>query len=417
MRSIDTSVPVVVLKMHHGSLGIARSLGRLGVTVHGLTGNLNAPPARSRYWGLSYPWDVDKETAAHTVHYLVGLGRSLGRRAVLIAVCDGSALLVAQHAEALCKHFICPVMPAELVRSLTSKKGMHALVRELGLPTAETAFPQTRADVRTFLETAIFPVVVKAIDGARLFARTRSKMGLVHNEAELLALYDSWEEPGSPNLMLQQYIPGGDRNAWMFNGYFSASSDCVAGWTGQKIRQIPLSMGSTTLGMCRHNEELDRITRAFMKRIGYQGIVDIDYQFDARDGCYKVLDINPRIGSSFRLFVDPDGLDVVRAMYLDLTGQPVPQPKRMDGRKWVVENEDIESSYKSWRMGNLRFRDWLRSFRGLREGAYFAHDDMHPFYAMCGIFLEIFSRRIARQFGGVASFVSGALPWGRNAKN
>ncbi len=41
------SLPVVVLKIHHGSLGIARSLGRLGVEVHGLTATPAAPAPRA----------------------------------------------------------------------------------------------------------------------------------------------------------------------------------------------------------------------------------------------------------------------------------------------------------------------------------------------------------------------------------
>ena len=34
--------------------------------------------------------------------------------------------------------------------------------------------------------------------------------------------------------------------------------------------------------------------------------------------------MNPRIGCTFRLFAATNGMDVARALYLDLTGQPVP---------------------------------------------------------------------------------------------
>ena len=58
-----------------------------------------------------------------------------------------------------------------------------------------------------------------------------------------------------------------------------------------------------------------------MKAIGYQGILDIGYRYDRRDGQYKVLDVNPRIGCTFRLFAATNGMDVARALYLDMTGQ------------------------------------------------------------------------------------------------
>ena len=64
-------------------------------------------------------------------------------------------------------------------------------------------------------------------------------------------------------------------------------------------------------------------TVRFMHELGYRGILDIGYRFDERDGEYKLLDVNPRIGATFRLFVGDDGMDVLRALYLDLTGQEV----------------------------------------------------------------------------------------------
>ncbi len=396
LRGIDASVPVVVLKMHHGSLGIARSLGRLGVAVHGLTGEPDAPPARSRYWRSCQPWDIDKAAPEQSVEYLRGFGSSLGRKAVLIAVSDATAMLVAEHAPALREHYLFHALPAPLVHSLASKKEMCGVAQRLGIATAGNVFPQNRADVMAFLRKAVFPVMVKGIDGVRLYRRVNSKMAIARDEDDLLELYDRWEEPGQPNLMLQEYIPGGDESVWMFNGYFDQDSECLVGWAGQKLRQIPVAMGSTTLGICRHNAEVDKITRRFMQRIGYRGILDIGYRFDARDGRYKVLDVNPRIGSTFRLFVDDNGLDVVRAAYLDLTGQPVPCQVGAEGRKWVVENEDAECFYRTWRAGRLGILVWLKSFRGVREAAWFARDDLRPFFAIAHILWQSLSNKIVR---------------------
>ena len=102
------------------------------------------------------------------------------------------------------------------------------------------------------------------------------------------------------------------------------NSQCLSGVTGKKIRRFPVNTGVTSLGVCLHNETVlqDDRTR-FMQAIGYHGILDIGYRYDRRDGQYKVLDVNPRIGCTFRLFAATDGMDVARALYLDMTGQPV----------------------------------------------------------------------------------------------
>lgn len=394
---MHASFPVVIPKIHHGSLGIARSLGRLGVEVHGITPMPGAPAALSRYWSACHARDVEGAPASQAVDYLLDLGRKLGRTALLIPVSDGLTLLVAENAAQLRERFVFPDLPARTARALVSKKEMYFLARRLGIPTAETAFPCSKAEVVAFLGKAAFPVMVKAIDGARLKRRAGCTLVIARNEAELLEQYDRLEDPEVPNLMLQEYIPGDDDTVWMFNGYFDAASDCLFGITGKKIRQNPVYTGSTSLGICLANEDVDRTTRRFMKAIGYRGILDIGYRYDARDGRYKVLDVNPRIGSSFRLFVDANGLDVARALYRDLTGQPVPRQAASEGRKWLVEDQDLESCIRYRKDGKLGLRDWLSSFRGVREGAWFARDDLRPFVAVAG--------------GLGSSALRKALPW------
>jgi hypothetical protein len=75
-------------------------------------------------------------------------------------------------------------------------------------------------------------------------------------------------------------------------------------------------------------------------------------------------------------------MDVVRAMYLDLTGQPVPSAPACERRKWINEKGDLISFYDYRRDGKLKFTDWVRSFRGVQEGAWFALDDLRPFALM-----------------------------------
>jgi predicted ATP-grasp superfamily ATP-dependent carboligase len=194
-------------------------------------------------------------------------------------------------------------------------------------------------------------------------------MFVEHSPAELLQTYDCAEDPDYPNLMLQEYIPGGDDTIWMFNGYFDAASECLGGFTGKKIRQCPIHTGSTSLGICLANAEVEQTTRRFMKSIGYRGILDIGYRYDARDGLYKVLDVNPRIGATFRLFAGVNGIDVARALYSDLTGQwVIPSPAR-EGRKWIVEDLDAVSTHRYCREGSLTIKQWFASLRGIEEAA------------------------------------------------
>src|SRR5262249_31916143 len=123
----------------------------------------------------------------------------------------------------------------------------------------------------------------------------------------------------------------------------------------------------------------------FMQAVGYRGALDIDFKYDYRSGEYKAIDVNPRIGATFRLFVDGAGLDVARACYLHLTGQPVPTAAATgggpDGRKWMVENFDLAAAPVYWRKERFSLREWLRSYQGVAEGSWFAADDPLPLLA------------------------------------
>ena len=102
--------------------------------------------------------------------------------------------------------------------------------------------------------------------------------------------------------------------------------------------------------------------------LGYRGILDLDLRLDPRDAQYKLLDFNPRLGAQFRLFSTDIGVDVVRAAYLDLTGQPVAAGAATRGRRFLVENYDPLGALGYWRRGELRFGPWLLAAPGRRAG-------------------------------------------------
>lgn len=381
---IDTSTPALVLtasprarRAPHTNLGILRSLGRLGIPVHTVDSDPRGPASYSRYLRRRFIFDLTGASPDEVVEYLLLAGRRLGTRAILVPTWDDLAIVVADAEPALREQFLLPRQPVGLARSLASKKEMHRLALAHRVPTPQASFPTCVDDVRAFAANATFPVMIKGIFGNRLHQRAGRTLFIAERPADLIRLHRDLEDPADPNLMLQEYIPGGDAAVWMFNGYFDAESECLFGLTGRKLRQTPAYAGTTSLGVCLPNETVDALTRRWMKELGYRGILDIGYRYDARDGQYKVLDVNPRIGSTFRLFVGRRGLDVVRALYLDLTAQPVPTDEMVEGRKWLDEH-DFSSSLRYLRDGNLTLRQWATSVRGLQETVYLAQDDLAP---------------------------------------
>lgn len=379
-EKLDTSTPCVVICPGYHGHGVARSLGRLGIPVYGVHADPHSPSARSKYWRENYFRDLSKASLDESLDWFLQLPEKIGSRPILIPTDDHSCLFVDDHAEILQKEYLFSKQPAGLTRSLSNKKLLYSLCRKESVLTAETAFPQSREDVIEFIKHCTFPIMLKGIDTVALQKRTGVRMVIVDDGGTLLKRYDELESRDEPSLMLQEYIPGGAENVWMFDGYFDSDSNCRFGITARKLRQYPAYTGMTCLGVCETNETLFESITDFMKAIGYRGILDIGYKYHPGNGKYYLLDPNPRLGCSFRLFVDSIGLDVVRALYSDLTGQSIKAGTIEEGRKWLVEPFDVVSSIRYWRDGNLKIMDWAKSFKGVEEAQWFALDDMGPFW-------------------------------------
>jgi D-aspartate ligase len=392
--ALDTSVPALVLKvgtypLHHGGLGVVRSLGRLGVPVYGVYEERFAPAAVSRYLSGKFVWQSDTRDPDRFLEGMATVGRRLGRATVLIPTDDLGAILISDHAPTLSQWFRFPQPPPGLAHLLASKKGLYELCGKLGVPCPRASFPASRDDVREFASSVSFPVVAKVTEAWLLPADAGLKSTtIVHDPEGLLDLYRRLEGVPAGSLMLQEYIPRGSGQDWFFHGYCDARSQCLVSFTGVKLRSYPPHAGPTTLGHCRDNQLLRGNAEDLLRAISYRGIMDLDYRLDLRDGEYKLVDFNPRVGAQFRVFEDDAAVDVVRALHLDLTGREVRRRPQAEGRVFIVEPSDLLASVSYRHTGELSLRSWLASLRGTRrELAWFARDDLAPFVLMCARFL------------------------------
>ena len=407
----DPDTPAVVLKfdpniLHHGGLGVIRSLGRAGVPVYGVHEGPWAPAASSRYLRGRCFWQPSADDVERTRAGLLRLAEWIGRPAVLVPTDDAGSIFLAEHGAGLRPQFLFPDPPADLPRRVADKFSLQQVCRELNVPSPRAALAGSLEAAREFAAEAGFPVVAKlTTPWARGRRKPRStgaggrppgtprSTSIVTGRQQLGDIYRASAAAGVP-LMLQEYIPGGAGQDWFFHGYCDGASRCRPAFTGVKERSYPAHAGLTSLGRSAPNPVLRDQVAGLLARLGYRGIVDLDLRWDDRDGQYKLLDFNPRIGAQFRLLRDTAGTDVVTACYLDLTGGTIPQAEQVSGRGFVVENYDPAAAFGYWRRRELGPRSWLSSLRTVDETAWFARDDLRPFAVMC---LRVAGRGLARQ--------------------
>ena len=378
-------VPALLLKignypLHSGGLAAIRTLGRLGVPVYATTEDPFTPSALSRYCAGRFRWrTTGREDPDELVAGLRDIGRRIGHRSVVVPADDEAAILIAEHPGELSEYFLFPRIQSGLPRQLASKHELYKLCRQHNVPVPASALVSTTAEVEAFASTATFPVVAK---NAEPWVRHRTAVvagtTVLSEPSELLALTRTKGEVAS--VLLQDYVPEEHAEDWIVHLYCDQNSDCLVLFTGVKVRSWPPHAGATACGYSVANPVLAGLTERFCKEIGFQGIADFDWRFDRRDGQYKLVDFNPRMGNQFRLFQTSAGIDVVRALYLNLTGRSVPAGDEVKGRRIVVEHIDV--------LARLAYRGSCHSTPSapLRpawtELAWLAADDPLPFLAM-----------------------------------
>jgi len=408
--SLDTAIPVLIFKigrypLHHGTTGIVRSLGNCGVPVYAVVEDRFVPVVTSHYLTGAFVWSTLGLDSASLLAGLFEIAAKLGRPAILIPTDDNAAVFIAENGEILRAWYLFPSVPPTLPRRLANKKELFHLSKQFSIPCPDTSFPDSVEDVHAFIEHARFPVVVKSTEPQRTPAGLRST-SIARSPDELISIYRRATGPidghgtpraGATDLILQEYIPESCAEDWIFHGYSNRERGCLASFTGRKLRSYPPFAGPTSLGVSSHNPALIAQSERLIESLGYVGIMDLDYRFDRRDGQYKLLDFNPRLGANFKMFEDSAGLDVVRALHLDLAGRAVVKRPCAERRIFMVESYDFFAALGYIQRRSLTVRGWWQSLQGARRyTAWFRLDDPFPFIMMCLRLMWIALIRLAR---------------------
>jgi hypothetical protein len=225
------------------------------------------------------------------------------------------------------------------------------------------------------------PVVVKQADSWSRLTRPVVAGSTVLRTAEdverLRAAFDRW--PEGSDVIVQEYLPDDDAEDWFVHGYCTASSSVARVFTGRKYWSWPPRTGMTAYARTESNEELERSVRDLCRRIGYSGIFDTDWRYDRRTGTYLLLDFNPRVGGQFRMFEDDGGVDVVRAMHLDLSGRALGPGRQVEGERFLSESLGLAA--RRYYRDDPKPPEIPGAPTRLRL-AWFSPDDLRPFFAM-----------------------------------
>ncbi|MFH8608808.1 ATP-grasp domain-containing protein [Streptomyces sp. NPDC018029] len=343
MQPLDTRIPAVLLRIdrnpfHHGTLGAVRSLGRAGIEVHLVADDFGSPVQRSRYLHRMHAPPAPGASLAEVAAVLRRVAHRLTGPAVLIPLDDAGALAVGTLYDQLTDRFLVPRVPGDVAERVADKAALARVCAQAGVAHPTTLAPESAAEAADAVHRLGTPAVAKwsrpwlLPRGTGL--RSTTVLGSPHEAA---ALFERRTEAGS-RLLLQAFVPGTRDADWFVHGCAGRDGVVRGGGTGRKHLSWPRSAGLTVSGDWTANPALWSAAAQVVSALEYRGIFDLDFRRDATTGDFHLIDFNPRPGAQFRLFADGTGTDVVRALHLDLTHRPVPDPQPLPGRTFVVEN-------------------------------------------------------------------------------
>ena len=364
----------IVLGGAHGSLEIARSLGRRGIPVWLITAD-NPLASLSRFVARSFRWHGPRETGA--LSFLVDLAHRYDLRGwVLFAGSDEDVCFVAQNHNALGALFTLTTSTWDKLRWTHDKRAMNARADELGIAHPVTRQARSRDDLVSL--GMRFPLILKPAMREGRNAFIDAKAWRADNEATLVARFDEAKSlVGADIVMIQELIPGGGETQFSYAGVWQRGKP-IASVVAQRRRQYPVEFGFTsTYVETSENPQIKADACRFLASLDYSGLVEVEFKYDARDRRFKILDVNARAWSWLALGAAA-GVDFPMLQWRLANGEEVAPPATQSGARWLYFSRDLAASAWDILAGRLTAATYLHSFRRPLARAVFAWDDPVP---------------------------------------
>ena len=364
----------LILGGAHGSLAVARSLGRRGIPVWFISHETSLPRF-SRYVSRNLSWHgPDHPNAAAD---LLDIARRNDLKGwVLIPGGDAEAGFVSQHHDALSSVFLVTTPPWQQMKWAYDKHLTYDRAASLGIGYPLSYYPRGHHDV-VELECR-FPMILKPTVRERKNAFTREKAWRVDDCAALVSRYDEAVAlVGVDAIVLQELIPGRGSAQFSYAAVWDRGMPVVS-LVAQRLRQLPIDFGYTsTFVQTIENKDVEEAAVRFLKSIDYSGLVEVEFKYDSRDGQYKILDVNARSWTWMALGALA-GVDFPATLWRIATGEQVSPIRGTPGAAWMLSSRDVVAACREILAGSLSPLDYLRSLRAKTVFAAFAADDPLP---------------------------------------
>jgi predicted ATP-grasp superfamily ATP-dependent carboligase len=376
--------PAVVLNTFHTGLGVARSLGPLGVRVVGMTPFAGFPGNRSRW--LEFRRSSDSlQQPQQLLQELLAFAREANGKPVLFPTRDHDITFINNHRTELEQAYVVPFASPEIVDRAMNKDRLVELAQSVGIRSPRAVVIDAPGQTER-VRGLRFPCICKPV-----YARQWRKPGIweavrrqkavkAESFEDFRALYDSISAL-EPQMLVQEWVPGGEEQLQIFGSYCAREGGVRAFFTARKRLQYPALVGTGIVVEALPLAGLEAPSRALLDAIGFHGISEIEYKRDPRDGTLYLIEVNPRHWDQHQIGTTV-GVNLSAVAYADATGRPwASQPQRPEPAVWVAEREFAQHVARAL-LGRAPLSDFGKIFFRRRTWSVFDAGDLGPFLSM-----------------------------------
>jgi len=298
-------------------------------------------------------------------------------KSVLLPVDDHTISIVSRNKQELDEYFTVACPSEKVTRRFIDKRYTYQIAEKIGIPAPQTFIPQSIREMRQYSRHLLFPCLIKPCESHLYFEFFNKKMQKVWNHNQLESHYLEAEKAGI-TVMVQEYIPGKDTWGVNYNSYF-VDGKALVEFTAEKVRLAPPDTGAPRVVVSKNIPEVVELGRAILIAIGFNGYSCTEFKKDARDGTYKLMEVNGRHNRSSLLALKC-GINFPLIEYKYLTDGELPAKQRSKSNiYWIDEYKDFAHSLKCLIKGSMKFSDFIAPYLKTHIFAVFDQHDIKPF--------------------------------------
>jgi len=411
--------PVIVMNMFYTGLGIARSLGKRGIRVIGLSAQRGTYGNLTRYAEVRLCPD-SRHHPEELFDFMMQLGRGSSERGIIFPTRDDDIVFLDRYREELSGYFALAIPSHSVVTSCLDKWETHQWAQRAGIPSPNAWMVNGADEMCRVMDEVRYPCVLKPVEsfdwhrGSNwVLVGGRKAIGVTSRE-ELLKEYQTVSAAGQ-RVLVQEMVEGEDNQLYIAACFLNKDSRLSAGFTARKLMQVPEGFGTGCIVEGVDCPEVLLLAERLLNAMRYTGIAEVEFKRDRCSGDFRLIEINARPWDQHRLGTCC-GTDLIYLAYREYTGLAAEPSgievrqhgtpssgKLAQGAKWIAEDAFamamLQNIFRSW----SSVRSQLHAARGRRIFAIWSADDPLPSFMWLARFVTklvaLSGRYLSAQFG------------------